>query len=245
MRIVVLSLVIANLGFLAWTHWVKPAPRPVQDYSGPGIVLLRELPAESALRSLTEKAPGSEAALPNSDTAGQPSAGGAALGLAVEAAAADVVQRCLAVGPFTDPERADGVGELVAAAGIDANRFVGVEDVRDGYWVYIEQIADRTEAQSMLAELADGGVDDTLLIANSERGILISLGVFSGLTGAGAMAERVGALGFETTIAENFHEAEVVWLQMTIASDVDVLGLLQETGLGDGLVARDCAAAND
>lgn len=232
MRTAFLLLLTANLGFWAWTHWIKAAPPRVSRYDGAGITLLRELPADSPLRSPLATGILERVRSPAAASGGASSA----------AAAGD---RCVAIGPFVDAAEADAAAALLTDEGIDVARFVGEDEVWDGYWVYIEQIASREEARSLLAELRAEGIDDAYMIPDSDSGILISLGVFTEISGAGTLAERVNRLGLEATITERRRLAETTWLQMNLTAAIDLLDLLGEPGRITRLEARDCSAAAD
>ena len=228
MRILCLLLLTANLGFWAWVNWIRAAPAPVSRYDEPGITLFGELPATSPLRALPPAAP----------EGFHPAAGNAAPAEA---------QRCIVVGPFVEAAAADDAQVILAEAGIPVNRFVGEDEIWDGYWVYIERIASRERAREMLDMLAAVGIDDAYMIPDSDRGILISLGVFSEISRAGVLAGRVAELELEleATIGDRLRLAETTWLQMEVAEGTDVLARLTPPGRISRLEQLSCEPGSD
>ncbi len=223
MRILILCLVLANLGFLAWVSWVAPAPEPPPHYEGPGITLLRELERDAAI--LADDVPADDVLADDTGAAGAPRAAA-----------------CVAIGPFIAADALDAAVARFAAAGFEPLPVASEDEVWDGYWVYIEQIGTRAAADEILTGLASGGIEDAYTIPNSDRGILISLGVFSEISRAGAQAARVGELGYEATISERTRTAETTWLELAADGETDLLGLLREPGRISRLEQRDCQA---
>jgi hypothetical protein len=242
---------LANLGFWAWVHWVTPEPVPPEPYDGPRITLLRELPPDSPLRSpppaVGEQPAADPAGAESDDTAAAPPAADSVPSSAAAFPAADEVSlRCIVLGPFAEPAAAGRVETRLAGEGIAAERFTAEGEIWDGYWVYIEQIDSRDRAREMLAELTGAGIEDAYVIPGSDSGILISLGVYSDITRAGAQTERVGRLGFKTTIAERTRTADAIWLKLSVSdSPTDVLAMVQEPGRINRLEQRDCDAATE
>jgi len=219
MRNLFLLLLLANLGVLAVYGWIVESP-DLTPYDGPTITLLRELPAEQRRTS----PPASPDFAPEL----------AASGPGAESA------RCISVGPFAAPD-ADQATAILRDAGFEPERTVRETDLWDGYWVYIEGIESPDAARSIQAELAENGIDDTLLIANADSGTLISLGVFREIARAGGRAERVGQLGYETVIADNLVTSETYWLDLTVRADAALaLDLLQPPGTINRLELTAC-----
>jgi hypothetical protein len=251
LRILILLLMTANLGFWAWANWIRAAPAPATRYDGPGIALLRELPADSPLRAsppqaatvTAEPAPAAAASAPVPAVADPAAAAGAAPAGTIAAVPTNL--RCVAIGPFAQADVAAAAEATLAAAGIVANRFVGEDEIWDGYWVYIERIESREQAREMLAAITTAGMADAYMIPDSDSGILISLGVFSEITRAFAQAEQVDALDFEATIADRMRTAETTWLQMQVADGTDVLGLLRRPGQISRLEQQNCDTAGE
>ena len=214
MRNLVLLLVLVNLGVLAWFSWIAPEPPAPRAYDGPRITLLRELEDDAAVL-VAARTP--------------------------EPSLAVIEARCVAIGPFTEADQAETARLTLVEAGFNPALSVSEDQVWDGYWVYVDRLASREAAANALAELAENGLSDAYIIPNSESGILISLGVYSDLSRAGALAERVGDLGFDATITERMRTAETRWLELELSdAESQALEFLQEPGRIRRLEQRGC-----
>jgi len=249
-------LVLANLGVAAWFAWVVPGPDLPAPYDGPTITLLREINDGAAtLTGASGSTPAASDVLP-ADAAvdGEPpSDTGAAADASTDGAAAAVGDRaptlatgpagdrCIAIGPFTDPVQADTAQATLTDAGFDTTLNVTQEEIWDGYWVFIGRLATMDAARDALARLAEAGIADAYVIPNSDSGILVSLGVFSDISRAGVQADRAGRLGLEATITGRTRTAETRWLELTLSGEESVaLDLLQEPGRIRRLEERSC-----
>jgi hypothetical protein len=153
--------------------------------------------------------------------------------------------RCVSIGPFPEDVAAAAFDTLVEA-GFEPLRAVRESEVWDGYWVYIGQVGDLTAARAVQAELAANGLSDTQIVSTAGNGNLLSLGVFSEITRAGAQAERVNRIGYEATIADNLTQTETQWLDVTLTSEQSLaLDMLQSPGQISRLEVLDCEPAED
>lgn len=269
LRSLFLLLLLANLGVLAVFSWIvdEPAARPV--YDGPSITLLREVdpasldaPAASPPALEPERLPesssgGAESAESESTertgSTERVAAGAPAADLAVAEPDESVVltgqpggDQCISIGPFALPTEADTALEALTAAGFDPVPTTRETQVWDGYWVFIEEIEDQAAARDIAADLAANGITDTQVIASSDRGTLLSIGVFSDISRAGTQAERVNRVGYEATIADSLRSTQTHWLDVVLTSEESIaLDLLQEPGRISRLEQRACGAAGD
>lgn len=258
MRNFVLLLVLINLGALAWFRWVVPPPPAPAPWDGPGITLLRELEDDAAIL-LASRPPEfpptvTDAALAPADESSpapveSPSVPAGVGTLAAEAADAAAPAessmlaqaRCVAIGPFTEVDQADAARTTLIEAGFDPALSVSEDQVWDGYWVFIGRLESRDAANAALARLAESGLSDAYVIPNSDSGILISLGVYSDISRAGALVGRVGSLGFDATITERTRTAETRWLELELSGEESrALELLQAPGRIRRLEQRGC-----
>jgi hypothetical protein len=275
MRHLVLVLVLANLGILAVFAWFVDEPVPSPEYDGPGITLLRELdpntPIARAVTGVPQVAASlNEAASPNpaepesqpdddppsneSAPPDVPASAAATNELAIEAViAAEPTEitgtelgRCVSIGPFPTEAVAESAFDTLVEAGFEPERAVREVEVWDGYWVYIGQVGDLAAARLVQAELAGDGLDDTQIVSTTGNGNLLSLGVFSEITRAGAQAERVNRIGYEATIADNLTTTDSQWLDVTLTSEQSLaLDMLQAPGQISRLELLDCLPAED
>jgi hypothetical protein len=150
--------------------------------------------------------------------------------------------RCVRVGPFIDADDPDVAGAILAASSFDSVPVTGEAEIWDGFWVYVGQLADMDAAGESLALIEEADIDDAYVIQSTDNGILISLGIYTNLARANALADRVGELGLEATITDRTRLAEVVWLEFDQrAGDTTALELVQQQFV-DGIEQRDCTS---
>ena len=259
MRNLVLFLVLANLGALAWFGWFRAAPTPGPRFDGPGITLLREADPDAAILSLRPTEEPSDTApvaleelslvVPANDSTLSPDqviaeTESEAIESEADAAAPVAFSRCIAIGPFTEPDVADSAQATLIEAGFEPGLTIVEEEVWAGYWVYIERVDSLEEAQAIDAELDENGIEEAYVIADSESGNLISLGVFSETARAVTQADRVGRLGYTATIADSTRLEETRWLEINLNGDETVeLDSLQAPGRISRLEERDCTGS--
>lgn len=217
MRNVFLVLVLANLAFAAWHAWFADPPRAVHasDSDLPGLTLVSELPEDlSNLESVAVEQP--------------PAAGGASVGSpprASEPAAAPApspdtasaaLQRCSSVGPFRELAQAATAAANLRAAGHEPTQRVAEGDIWIGYWIYIEAIESQADAEAILAKVRAEGITDSYIIPNSDSGSLVSLGVFSEISGVSRRRDQVRALGYEPKVVDRTRRATVYWVDVVL-----------------------------
>jgi hypothetical protein len=233
MRHLFLMLVLVNLGFAAWSAWVAPSARVGRpaDEGLPTITLVSELPADLRSGGDVVDEPGEP---PAQDAPAQP-AGDAAAEVAVrepdavpdEVAAAaalapvEAEARCTSVGPFRELSQAAAAAATLRGAGYQPTQRVVEGEVWSGYWVYIPAIPTEQEANETLAKVREGVRDaripDAYVIRNSDSGNLVSLGVFSEISGVSRLRDEVRALGFEPQVVDRTSRATVYWIDIALA----------------------------
>jgi hypothetical protein len=255
-RNLVLILLLANLGVWAVFAWVADEPSPSPVYQGTGITLLRELdPAAPITRAAAPPATapvtdGGAADIDPAAAAGAESlpddlpAGETPFASEPATVSGTAFGRCVSIGPFPTETAADSAFETLTEAGFEPLRAVRESEVWDGYWVYIGQVGNLAAARTVQAELAGIGLGDTQIVSTAGSGNLLSLGVFSEITRAGAQAERVNRIGYEAIIADNLSTAETQWLDVTLTSEQSLaLDMLQAPGQISRLEMQNCAPA--
>lgn len=266
MRNVFLALVLANLGFAAWSAWYAPEPsagRRAED-GLPGITLVSEVPED--LRSsgvvvepVDESAPAAaEPSAPAVATepptpTGEPATPAAVAPPAAEPAtvAATAAQTepaalgpsagCTSVGPFRELSQAASAAATLREAGHQPAQRVAEGDIWIGYWVYIPAIPSEDEAEEILAKVRGEGITDAYVIPNSDSGSLVSLGVFSEISGVSRRRDQVRALGLEPQVVDRTRRATVYWIDVTlIAGQTLDFEALQSPGRIIRLEQRPC-----
>jgi hypothetical protein len=230
MRNLFLALVLANLGFAAWSAWFAPAQRPGRpaDEGLPELTLVSEVPADLRSGGLVEPAaePESPPAEPQPSSASTDAAAPAsativpreqrpAVAAAVESSPAEGA-RCTSVGPFRELSQAATAAAALRAAGYQPLQRVTEGDIWIGYWIYIPAIATEREANEILAKMREEGITDSYVIPNSDSGNLVSLGVFSEISGVSRRREQVRALGFEPQVVDRTRRATVYWIDISL-----------------------------
>jgi cell division septation protein DedD len=267
-----LALVLANLAFAAWHLWFSHPVRGTHlaDPDVPGITLVSELPADlQTLPAVDESAAstgGTAAAAAAADTgaAGPPPAAGqtAATGQAAAASralpsgeatatppggvaesSAAAGARCNSIGPFRELAQAATAAANLRTAGYQPTQRVAEGDIWIGYWVYLDAIASEAQANEILAKVRGAGVTDSYIIPNSDSGSLVSLGVFSEISGVSRRRDQVRALGFDPKVVDRTRRATVYWVDVVLTGDQTLdFDALQTPGRIVRLEQRKCEA---
>jgi hypothetical protein len=252
--------VLANLAFAAWHTWNAPL-NPVlhaADSTLPGITLVSELPADlhsagsvnDAQLNPADSAPPVEApkAAPKVAAAAPAPAPVVVTRPPREAVAAapntpdSGAGRCTTIGPFRELSQAATAAATLRMAGFEPQQRVADGDIWIGYWVYIQAIPSVDEANKVLAKVRESGITDSYVIPNSDSGNLVSLGVFSEISGVSRRRDEVRALGFEPHVVDRTRRATVYWVDVTPRADQSIdFESLQPPGRIMRLEQRPCA----
>jgi cell division septation protein DedD len=234
MRNLFLALVLVNLAFAAWSAWFAPsehAGHPINE-GLPALTLVSEVPADLHRGTSEDAGAGAPNSVeqPTSDAAADaaPSAQPAAVAVSAgeEAAAteqrpADTEARCTSVGPFRELAQAAAAAATLRGEGYQPQQRVAEGEVWSGYWVYIPAIASEAEANETLAKVREGvreaRIPDAYVIRNSDSGNLVSLGVFSEISGVSRLRDEVRALGYEPQVVDRMSRATVYWIDIALA----------------------------
>lgn len=147
-----------------------------------------------------------------------PSPAGGAVAAAAAAASADAsaATQCTTVGPFRELAQAATAAATLRTAGYQPTQRVAEGDIWIGYWVYIDAIPTEAEANAILAKVRGEGVTDSYVIPNSDSGNLVSLGVFSEISGVTRRREQVRSLGFDPKVVDRTRRATVYWVDVML-----------------------------
>jgi hypothetical protein len=177
MRALLYALLLANVLFYSWAHWVD-APLPGAHQPAP----LSPIAAAGAASS------------------------GAAPGA-----------RCASLGPLGAAAEATALKVALQARDLQARERQAAAVQTEGYWVYIDKLADAQARTRALQRLNSAGVRDAAALADSGQ---VSVGLFSEQAGADKRAAAVRAAGFEPVIEARTHSVEQFWLDVNLPGDV-------------------------
>jgi hypothetical protein len=242
MRNLCLVLVLANLGVAGWHTWNAPLTPVLHaaDSTLPGITLVSEVPADLHSAGSVNDAQLKPTAVPPTPASEAPSAPPKAATAApaplpepvvvapppketVVAAATTpgnaAAGSCTTIGPFRELSQAATAAATLRAAGFEPEQRVAEGDIWIGYWVYIQAIPSMEQANQILAKVRESGITDSYVIPNSDSGTLVSLGVFSEISGVSRRRDEVRALGFEPHVVDRTRRATVYWVEVTLRDD--------------------------
>ncbi len=164
-----------------------------------------------------------------------------------EPSAAQAAARCTSVGPFRELSQAATAAAALRNAGYQPLQRVVEGDVWIGYWVYIpaiptEQRSQRDPRQGPRGR-REARIADSMSFRNSDSGNLVSLGVFSEISGVSRRRDEVRALGFEPQVVDRTRRATVYWIDVALAPDQTLdFDALQPPGRIIRLEQRACEA---
>lgn len=245
MRLVVLTLLLANLLFFGWQYLLREnKPGALQDsyQNVPSLELAsrevpeaaiteQEPPAEEAgeiadlLLAESDAAPG-EAVTPEPET------------VPVEPPSPGV---CANLGPFNDEDAARAAIEKFALSAF--NPVVDERQVsRPVYWVYIPPFRDRESANLALSMLTSRGVKDAYIVGSGEDRNAIALGLYSQESTAQRRLENMQETGMAARIGVLDRSASVFFINVELPrlQDFDAKLLSVSDNSSVSFAATDC-----
>ncbi|HEY4338594.1 MAG TPA: hypothetical protein VGM97_01480 [Steroidobacteraceae bacterium] len=231
MRILLVSLIFANLAFAAWALLIdRPvAPPSARDISRlPKLLLVGEsLPSAATASASANHTPAKIDTMPS------------------HLAAAGA--RCVTVGPFTDIVFAAAANALLQTRGFKPVQRDEPGDDLIAYWVYLDNVPSDAAASRLLQTLRSNGVADARVMPASSptEPRRVSVGLFNEHGGAERRARQVKALGLMPVITEQHQPQATYWVNINLTSpgqSVSTEGLLPPA-VGAHLEIRDCPTA--
>jgi SPOR domain len=219
-RIVFFALLLANLAYFAWAHWVDvPSPPPANEISKlPRLKLAEEVPPEQ------RKQPGSAHRTVLTDPA-----------------------VCLSIGPFADPDTSARAVALLREKGFEPRQRAEQGGSSEGYWVYVGGLKSEADADQALVALEHGGIKDAVLMPESpEGGRRLSLGMFSERAHAEKRAQSVRQqTGLEAEIADRKLSGAAYWIDVSAPSGTNTMPLekILAQGLSSSVGVQACPVA--
>ncbi len=219
MRNLFLLLLLANLSVWVWQRWFRDTEEPVAaTRDEPELVLVSETQPEPPPTPASQ-----EMNKPEEDLVQPPVAVPEQADPPAELTAAVAPKRCVSLGPFRELAEAASAAASLKNGGLDPQQRVAEGDIWVGYWVHIDNLASRDEADQVLETLRSQGVSDSYIVQGDD-GNLISLGVFSEIKRAGRRRQEVRDLGFDPIVTDRSRRGTVYWVDVVL-TDPDGLDL--------------------
>lgn len=205
MKAILYILILANLGFFAWSTFFSDKPSKLGRVarSGPSL----SLPSESDLKtsSFVDTQSGSSEDTP------------------VAAQTQDLVRKkCWSLGPFTAAFDAEAAIANLNERGMMPIQRQAEQDVWVGYWVHLPAYPNFEEAETFGLSLRKEGVRDIYVEPHGELANTISLGVFKERERAYARIEQLSKKGIEAKLGNRYRLGTVFWLDFGEASTAPV-----------------------
>lgn len=205
MRAVFLTLLVANLLFLAWARWIDtPSDAGATDASSrlPRLQLVTESPSGAKPTSANLTPPAAEKVALRSP----------------EAATAEAPTTCTSVGPFSDIARAARAAGLLTQRGFHLQQRAEEGETIEGYWVFVGDLQSDDEVTQVVDRLEKSGFTDAHVMKNYSTNRRISVGMFSTRERAEKRAAAVKAMGLEPEVGERKFPGTVYWVDVALTS---------------------------
>ena len=221
MRNLVLALIVANLAYFAWAHWLDvPKPAAVNESIAklPRLRLAAELPSGQG--------PPEQAA--------------------VTPTAMDSRPACLAVGPFADLDNSARAASILRKKGFDPRQRAEEGQMSQGYWVYVPGMKNEKDTDRALVTLEHIGIKDALVMPDGQGSDRrLSLGLYSDRARAEKRAETVRKGGLKAQVGEHKLPSTVYWVDLAPLPGMNTVPLqeLFAEGVGSKIAVQPCPGA--
>jgi hypothetical protein len=196
LRLLFTLLVALNIAVGAWLLWGQDDVhgRSATDPGVPELQLLSEQPVTTAA-PVVPAVPSAAAAMPPVPPAGNS-------------------YRCIAVGPFANPQ--DLRNARVALAAPDTRMRSRQEQTTQarGWWVYLPATTNRAQALEQARRLAAGGIKDYFVVSSGDQPNTVSLGLFKDPANARKRRDEIVAAGFPAQMSERTETVPEYWLDL-------------------------------
>lgn len=239
-RALLLLLILANCGLLAWHRW----------YELPAEAALSTAPALGGkpLELASELTPAQRKALAAEEAPASATAPQAAVAASTSAALAGVGTACAAYGPFPSDDAVRQGEARLKPLGLQVSEHLVPGKSKLGYWVYLPPFGSKHEADAAAALLKRRGVQDIYVVADEANRNAISLGVFSRRSYAADRQRQLHKLGYRALLAERFRDEPRYWLDARglpgALPSADVFKDLGDEGNPIGKATSACAGQN-
>ncbi|MEL7024140.1 MAG: hypothetical protein AAGL69_10365 [Pseudomonadota bacterium] len=212
MRNLFLLLLAANLMFAGWQYFVRKDAEPgIERVAWEAPAPIESTAPEPEADTAAPETVAAVVENPESDETSEES--GALPEVPAYAA------RCATIGPFETDAEARDESDVLSGQGLDPSSRSKNGQVFSGRWVYIDNVRNRAQSDTLLRRLQSGGMEEAYRIRDEETGgYVISLGVFSTENGENTVRERAEALGFEVAVEPRYRDVPQYWLDVQLES---------------------------
>ncbi|MCP4433460.1 MAG: hypothetical protein GY806_20985 [Gammaproteobacteria bacterium] len=217
MKIFFFLLLLANIGF-GLMQWLLPYEQLFAE--SPEIALAEEL------RLLNESEKGSE--IETEQTADSSSKL-----LVSENTINQTV--CYAVGPFKDKTRALEISGRYSAIEIQTRLKSSKEKEYMGIMVYLGGHKSRQQAVSTAEKLAEQGIRDYIIVNESDKSNVLSLGVYSLKKNAERLSNRLKQLNYPVETEPRYRNRTIYWLYYQGSNETEGKLLIDQRDLANGV----------
>ncbi len=223
MRASFFVLLLANLGFLAWAHWVD-TPREAKTSDAiarlPRLKLVGELSPSGQPGSAGDSGTALRKVALGSSSDGGPlrpaGSGAAGAGTGGSAASLAAAARCVSLGPFNDLSNAARAAGALHTRGFAPQQRAAEGETWEGFWVSIGSVGDDAAATRIMKSLERSGIKDARLMPDTGDGRRISVGLYSERDRAERRAKAIEKLGLKTDVTERTQPGTVYWVDLTL-----------------------------
>jgi hypothetical protein len=208
MRALCLVLVLVNALFFSWAQLIDVRAGNLDRAQAssttrpPRIVLAREVATNPESTDDEDVQPPQDEA---AATAPKPVVATSAAALA-----------CTSVGPFADLADASHAQAALRAAEFEPRQRLEQGELWVGYWVSVQNLVSREDAEDAVKMLSDSGITDVYLMPGTDPANVLSLGVFSDYQRAQRRADEIRALGLEPRIDDRKRAGTVYWIDVDL-----------------------------
>jgi hypothetical protein len=130
---------------------------------------------------------------------------------------------CSTVGPFADLADASQAQAALRSADFQPRQRLEQGELWVGYWVSVQNLKTREDAEDAIEILREGGITDVYLMPGGDPANVLSLGVFSDYQRAQRRSEEVRALGLEPRIDDRKRAGTVYWIDVDLTEPGKVI----------------------
>jgi hypothetical protein len=241
-RAVFLTLLVANLLFLAWAEWIdgprdqgahdslahlprlqligeKDAPKPSAANSQPSGPWSSAPTSEPSLVPTPAPAPTfAPASTLQTAVTPTPLVSAAAEKVALQTPNVPPIPRCTSVGPFNDIAHVAKAAGLLTQRGFKLQQRAEEGETIEGYWVFVGGLSSDQDVNDVVARLQKNGITDAHVMKNFSTNRRISVGMFSTQDRAEKRAKAVKDMGLEAEVGERKFPGTVYWVDVALTS---------------------------